>query len=118
MNLRGTARFFTLTQLACLLTVVIVVVFFCLVGLLYKRTQGNLDGGDSVSERWLPSPVFALIRKDYKYTFWPNEQIFHVEMDQYGENDISSIFSSQSNPEMLEELKLRYAYLKQPRVNI
>jgi len=58
--------------------------------------------------------VFALIRKDYKYFYWPEdnyEQIFHVEEDPFEENDIFQS-TKKSSPYKLLELQARYALLK------
>jgi len=59
-------------------------------------------------------PVFALIRKDYKYFYWPKddlEQVFHVQEDPFEERDIFTSMS-QSDPKKLVELRERYGYLK------
>lgn len=59
-------------------------------------------------------PVFALIRKDYKYFYWPHfdyEQVFHVEEDPFEEFDIFNS-TAQTQPGIIEDLRARYAYLK------
>lgn len=80
----------------------------------YEWTQGSpLDGNGHNHYTHIPA-VFALIRKDYKYFYWPQvgyEQVFHVAEDPYEERDI---FNStlRSDPAVLDELRARYAHLK------
>ena len=60
-------------------------------------------------------PVFALIRKDYKYFYWPHddyEQLFQVERDPYEEVDIVNA-TSRTTQHALELMRARYAFLKQ-----
>jgi arylsulfatase len=52
-----------------------------------------------------------LIRKDYKYFYWPEasyEQLFHIATDPYEESDIYN----QTNLHTLSWIKARYNYLK------
>jgi len=80
----------------------------------YEWTQGSpVDAVGHNDPNHIPA-VFALIRKDYKYFYWPQlkyEQVFHIENDPYEEYDIFNS-TAQSEPKMLEELKARYHYLK------
>lgn len=58
--------------------------------------------------------VFALIRKDYKYFYWPEtsyEQLFHIAKDPREEYDVYNTTAKQ-NPRLLNEIKQRYSYLK------
>jgi len=71
-----------------------------------STAEGHLFNYD-----FLPA-VFALIRKDYKYFYWPQvkfEQLFHVEEDKYEEWDSINATSSK---EALAWMKERYAFLK------
>jgi arylsulfatase len=81
----------------------------------YEWNQGsphNATGHDDPS--YIPA-VFALIRKDYKYFFWPQvayEQVFHMETDPFEEHDLWNTSSMQTDGSILKELRARYAYLK------
>ena len=58
--------------------------------------------------------VFALIRRDWKYFYWPQtkfEQLFHVEKDVYEEWDIINS-TAQTTVEALHIMKARYAFMK------
>lgn len=63
-------------------------------------------------EGWVPS-VFGLIRRDYKYFYWPvkdYEQVFHIEADPYEEDDLLNA-TSVTTTGILEDLKERYRLL-------
>jgi arylsulfatase A-like enzyme len=69
---------------------------------------------ESQSATWgmyfIPS-VLALVRKDYKYFFWPQsgcEQLFHVSEDPFEESDVIN----STDPDIVEEIKARYRHLK------
>ena len=58
--------------------------------------------------------VFALIRKDWKYVYWPQtkyEQLFHMESDP---DEINDRFNdtTESTVEVLQLMKARYEFLK------
>ena len=58
--------------------------------------------------------IFALIRKDYKYFYWPQvkyEQLFNIEKDPYEEYDLLNT-TKQTSQEVLELMRARYAFLK------
>jgi arylsulfatase A-like enzyme len=86
----------------------------------YEWNQGSpVDASGHDFGSWIPA-VFALVRRDYKYFYWPMfqyEQVFHVEKDPFEEIDLFPDFSNtddsgQSQKGILVELKERYAYLK------
>jgi arylsulfatase len=59
--------------------------------------------------------VFALIRKDYKFFYWPQtnyEQLFHVETDSYEEWDVVNS-TAQTTTEALTLMKARYQFMKE-----
>ncbi|KAL7571429.1 hypothetical protein ACA910_019188 [Epithemia clementina (nom. ined.)] len=69
--------------------------------------------GHMFNNRVLPA-VFALIRKDYKYFYWPEEnyeQLFHVEQDPLEESDIFH-HTSATTKQALEVMQARYRFLK------
>lgn len=74
--------------------------------------------GDHVNasghEFWHIPAVFALIRKDFKYFYYPEhnyEQLFQIEKDPYEEKDqIRS--NATSTKEALDLMRARYAFLK------
>ncbi|KAL7571430.1 hypothetical protein ACA910_019189 [Epithemia clementina (nom. ined.)] len=69
--------------------------------------------GHMFKHRVLPA-VFALIRKDYKYFYWPEEnyeQLFHVEKDPMEESDIFQ-HTSETTKQALHVMKARYRFLK------
>lgn len=74
--------------------------------------------GTSAEFDELIPPVSALIRKDYKYIYWPSrtgdgsyKQLFNIENDPYEEFDIFNS-TAQVNSTILKELETRYAYLR------
>ena len=80
----------------------------------YEWTQGRPEDAVGHGEYWHIPSVFALIRKDYKYFYWPQtnyEQLFHVREDPYEENDIFNI-TKKENAKLLKRIKSRYFYLK------
>lgn len=59
--------------------------------------------------------VFALIRKDWKYFFWPQtqyEQLFHIEKDKYEEWDLKNS-TQQTTQEALFFMRKRYKFMKE-----
>ena len=81
-----------------------------------RRRQGEPVKGDGhiFHDQVLPA-VFALIRKDYKYFYWPefdNEQLFHIEQDPYEESDIFTD-NSTTTQQALHVMKARYKFLKE-----
>ena len=59
--------------------------------------------------------VFALIRKDWKYFYWPQtqyEQLFHIEKDKYEEWDIINS-TMQTTQEALFVMRKRYKFMKE-----
>jgi arylsulfatase len=78
----------------------------------YEWTQG---GPDAVHHPRLIPAVFALVKKGYKYVYWPQsqyEQLFDNARDPFEENDIYNDTAT-TNSEMLLEMKARYAHLKE-----
>ena len=76
--------------------------------------QGHASDASGHTFRKIPA-VFALIRKDYKYFFWPRtgyEQLFHIEQDPYEEADIRNSTST-TTKEALVLMKARYRFLKE-----
>ncbi|KAL7571424.1 hypothetical protein ACA910_019184 [Epithemia clementina (nom. ined.)] len=58
--------------------------------------------------------VFALIRKDYKYFYWPEEnyeQLFYMEQDPYEERDVFRDTST-TTQQALMVMRARYRFLK------
>jgi arylsulfatase len=58
--------------------------------------------------------VFALIRKDWKYVYWPqweHEQLFNMEADPDEVDDVLNS-TSQSTVEALHMMKARYHFMK------
>jgi hypothetical protein len=59
--------------------------------------------------------VFALIRKDYKYFYWPQaagyEQLFHIQGDPYEENDILNS-TAQTTRHALHLMQARFLFMK------
>ena len=58
--------------------------------------------------------VFALVRKDYKYFYWPDyrfEQVFNIQEDPFEEFDLWNT-TIQTSSQTYKELVARYAYLK------
>eukprot|EP00978_Attheya_sp_CCMP212_P013936 scaffold35224_cov55-Attheya_sp.AAC.7 len=56
--------------------------------------------------------VEALIRKDYKYIYWPQhkyEQLFHLPTDRLEENDLINVTEKQ---EVIKSMKVRFLNLK------
>ena len=80
----------------------------------YEWTQGrSYDAEGHNDYRHIPA-VFALIRKDYKYFYWPQtkyEQLFHIEVDAYEEADILNS-TAQTTQEALQMMRARYAFRK------
>ena len=59
--------------------------------------------------------VFALIRKDWKYFYWPQiqyEQLFHIEKDKYEEWDLLNS-TMQTTQEALFFMRERYKFMKE-----
>jgi len=80
----------------------------------YEWTQGRPSDALGHNRFDHIPAVFALIRKDYKYFYWPQvqyEQVFRLEHDPYEEFDIINI-TAKDDPEKLAWLKERYHYLK------
>ena len=80
----------------------------------YEWTQGRPSDALGHNRFDHIPAVFALIRKDYKYFYWPQvqyEQVFRLEHDPYEEFDIINI-TARDDPEKLAWLKGRYHYLK------
>jgi arylsulfatase len=77
----------------------------------YEWSQGRPE--DAQGHGWyehIPA-VFALVSKTFKYFYWPQtqyEQVFHIGEDPYEEHDLRNV----TTVEQLEELKQRYAILK------
>jgi arylsulfatase len=67
--------------------------------------------------RRIPSSE-ALVRKDYKYLFWPDfqtEQLFHLTTDPIEDNDLISKFNStkKEHVKKLHEMRKRFKLLKE-----
>jgi len=81
----------------------------------YEWTQGNPVDGISGHRSMFSIPsVFALIRKDYKYFYWPQsgyEQLFRVETDSFEEEDIVNSTST-TTQQALHLMKARFLFLK------
>mmetsp|Transcript_31374 Transcript_31374/g.65494 ORF Transcript_31374/g.65494 Transcript_31374/m.65494 type:complete len:644 (-) Transcript_31374:3643-5574(-) len=80
----------------------------------YEWTQGEPRTAVGHNAWYHIPAVFALIRKDYKYFYWPQtkyEQLFRVETDPYEENDILNS-TAQTTQQALQIMKARYAFLK------
>jgi arylsulfatase len=63
------------------------------------------------SEKRIPAAE-ALVRKDWKYFYWPNaklEQLFHVEADPFEENDLAN---DPQQASQLAEMRKRFNELK------
>ena len=79
----------------------------------YEWTQGDPITSENHTFGHIPA-VFALVRKDYKYFYWPAaqyEQLFHVADDPWEEFDVYNS-TAQTNGKLLATIKRRYAYLK------
>jgi len=80
----------------------------------YEWNQGDNNGIHGHGRyQTLPS-VFALIRKDYKYFYWPQlkyEQLFCVENDPYEESDILNS-TMQTTQRALHMTRARFSFLK------
>jgi arylsulfatase len=80
----------------------------------YEWTQGNpVDAVGHPPYYQIPA-VFALIRKDYKYFYWPQvryEQLFRIETDPYEEADILNS-TAQTTQQALQIMKARYLFMK------
>ena len=58
--------------------------------------------------------IFALIRKDFKYFYWPQikyEQLFNIEKDAYDEYDVINS-TAQTTQNALDVMKARYEFQK------
>ncbi|KAL7574675.1 hypothetical protein ACA910_003019 [Epithemia clementina (nom. ined.)] len=87
----------------------------------YEWNQGNpLDAaGHKAKSRNVPA-VFALIRKDYKYFYWPEtgyEQLFRIENDPYEECDLLNntdvvAATTQTTKFALQLMRARYQFSK------
>jgi len=80
----------------------------------YEWTQGSPHDAEGHDEYTHIPAVFGLIRKDYKYYYWPQtkyEQLFHVEDDPCEERDAFRSTLT-SDPAMLAELRGQYAFFK------
>lgn len=80
----------------------------------YEWVQGNPIDADGHPPYYQIPAVFGLIRKDYKYFYWPQvnyEQLFHIEKDPYEEYDIWNS-TAQTTKEVLQLMKARYQFLK------
>jgi arylsulfatase len=77
----------------------------------YEWSQGRPEDALGHGEyRWIPA-VFALVRKDYKYFYWPQvgyEQLYQVAVDPFEEHDIINT----TDPAKVAEIKARYYELK------
>ena len=96
--------------------------FMCVFVLLLfhtTHTQGSPEDatGHNYANKVLPA-VFALIRKDYKYFYWPEfdyEQLFHIEQDPYEESDVlhhNRSRTTKTTRQALHLIKARYRFLK------
>lgn len=80
----------------------------------YEWSQGRPEDAFGHGHYEHIPAVFALVRKDYKYFYWPQtqyEQVFNLAADPYEEEDIFNS-TAQSDPVKLEHLKKRFAQLK------
>jgi len=80
----------------------------------YEWTQGNPVNSVGHNAYFHIPAVYALIRKDYKYFYWPQvkyEQLFHIEKDAFEENDLLNS-TAQTTPQALHMMRARYAFLK------
>jgi arylsulfatase len=79
----------------------------------YEWTQGDHNAVGH-NDYWHIPAVFALIQKEYKYIFWPQtkyEQIYNYAQDPFEQDDIFNS-TAQTNMQLLNDLKARYAHLK------
>jgi len=79
----------------------------------YEWNQGDPFTAEGHLGKVCP-PVFALIRKDWKYFYWPTfeyEQLFHVEADPTEEWDLLND-TMQTTVDALQVMRARYAFLK------
>jgi arylsulfatase len=80
----------------------------------YEWTQGEPVNAVGHNVYYHIPAIFALIRKDWKYFYWPQtkyEQLFHIEEDPWEEYDVFNS-TSQTTVEALNIMKARYAFLK------
>lgn len=80
----------------------------------YEWTQGENNAAEGHNKFDHIPAVFALIRRDWKYYYWPQikyEQLFHIEKDPYEEWDIINS-TAQTTVEALHIMKARYAFMK------
>jgi arylsulfatase len=79
----------------------------------YEWTQGDHNAVGHHRYYHIPA-VFALIQKEYKYIYWPQtkyEQLYNYAQDPFEEFDIYNA-TTQTNQQLLVDMKARYAYLK------
>jgi arylsulfatase A-like enzyme len=77
----------------------------------YEWSQGRPEDAEGHGFANFIPAVFALVRRDYKYFYWPQlkyEQLFHVEVDPLEQHDVHNT----TDPDLLARLKARYAELK------
>jgi hypothetical protein len=58
-----------------------------------------------------PSVIRARFENHHQYFYWPRrkyEQLFHIASDPYEQRDVVN----STDPSLLDEIKARYAYLK------
>lgn len=79
----------------------------------YEWTTGEPVNATGHEYDHIPA-VFALIRKDWKYFYYPQlnfEQLFRIDRDPMEESDVVNATET-STKEALELMRVRYAYLK------
>lgn len=80
----------------------------------YEWTQGEPINAVGHNVYYHIPAVFALIRRDWKYFYWPQvgyEQLFHIERDPDEEFDVLNATIS-TTKEALAYMRARYAFLK------
>jgi arylsulfatase A-like enzyme len=80
----------------------------------YEWSQGEPVEAVGHNEYYHIPAVFALIRKDWKYFYWPQvkvEQLFQIENDPYEQRDVLNS-TAQTTQEALDFMRARYFFLK------